>query len=367
MVASAAAALGGAPARETTSDGWTQATNGYERFVAPYQYRRGNAFISDLRLADPAKALKLCRRYRTDHCENDAMAFGWEVFLYPSTRSLPQAAEAQAIYEHRFKGAAGPVARMQRALEVRLGELIELQAGATPEVLHTIVTRSGDGLAMTVAEWYAYNNRENAALVQWLNDGGARLCEKDGDTAAERFSCINFYLMNDRSIPRHDETLDMLERNGFRPRTATELHAAARFAGTLRGGDERYHDRYDALLAPADRARIERIKAGVAERTAAAKTAAARASGDAPATEIENLAAVRLLREPGTSVCRQLVHQGTTYRFAARVEGASRTRLQLRAGAIRTAGQQLTNLPYRDARVSPGVVFWDDAGLWSGC
>lgn len=45
------------------------------------------------------------------------------------------------------------------------------------------------------------------------------------------------------------------------------------------------------------------------------------------------------------------------------MEDASRTKLQLRAGAIRTDGREITNLPYRDTRISPGIVFWDDAGL----
>ena len=330
--------------------GWIEGSVFWTNIIGPHSYRRSGPFIIDERLDDPDKALAKCRRYAKNP-SLDGYGSACISFLYPSTRDLPQAAEARAIYESNFKGA-----------------MEELRVGATAELLNTIVPDTLHGSVATLGELYAYQYNQSAELVQWLYDRSARLCEKDAGSPAGRFSCIQFYLASDGTRPRIDATRDVLERNGFRPRTAAELDAARRFGpGSPDRDDRRSQARYVALIAPADRARLEHGWAAEAAVRDARRIAEARAAGLVPATPAENLAAARRLGEPDTSVCRPLTRDYVTYRFMATVEGASTTKLQLRAGAIRSENTEVGNVPYRDTRISPGVVFWDDAGLWTAC
>lgn len=354
-------------AQTNDAPGWAEATGLIATVLGPHRYRKMGPFVADYQLDDPKKALAACRRYPQTGYQPSFLPEGCIVFFYPSTRTLPQAPEAKAIYERRFKGATDPVERIVSAMKAHVGEDIEIQAGATPEVLNTIVPNFAYDQNITVAEAYAYRNKEQPAVVQWLYDHGARLCEKDWGPPEKRFSCYGFYSMNDAQIPRFDATLDVLERNGFRPRSAAEIDRAMFAASVIPSRRMESHNRYYALLDAPVRARVEAKRRADVAKFEAARLAKARAEGEAPATEAENLASARRLAEPGTSVCRPLTVEGTTYRFAATVEGASRTRLQLRAGSIRSDNREVTNLPYRDTRISPGTVFWDDAGLWSTC
>ena len=220
------AAVAEAQRPKVVVDGWTKGDAYWTRIVGPYSYRQVGPFVVDQRLDDPKKAFAACR----SSVEKPALADfspACEYFLYPSTRGLPQAAEARAIYERGFAGTTGPVERIIRALKIRSGTRIELQAGATPEVLNTIVTHGyGDRTAWTIGEIYAYNNKRNPDVVQWLYDRGARLCEKDAGPPEKRFSCLAFY--NPSEIFDATEIAGVLERNGFRPRTAAELDAVGR-------------------------------------------------------------------------------------------------------------------------------------------
>ena len=364
------AAVAEAQRPKVVVDRWTRGDAYWTRIIGPHSYREVGPFVVDQRLDDPKKAFAACSLYGRKPVL-DHLSPACEYFLYPSTRDLPQAAEARAIYERDFAGTTGPVERIMRALKSRSGVRYELQAGATPEVLNTIVTHGyGDRTAWTIGEIYAYNNKRDPDVVQWLYDRGARLCEKDAGPPEKRFSCLAFY--DPPEVFDATTIAGVLERNGFRPRTAAELDAAGHlWPWKYRPEEQRNIDFYMALLDPAARSRIMRAK--IAERAALQKaaddqrTATARVAGLLPATPAENLAAARRLSEPGTSVCRPLTRDYLTYRFMATVEGASKTRLQLRAGAIRSENTEVTNVPYRDTRISPGVVFWDDAGLWSAC
>lgn len=354
-------------AQTNNASGWTEATGLIATVLGPHRYYKTGPFVADYQLDDPKKALAACRRYPQTGYQPSFLPEGCIVFFYPSTRTLAQASEARAIYEGMFKGATDPVERILRAMKAYVGEDIEIQAGATPEVLNTIVSNFAFEQAMTVAEAYAYRNRGQPAVVQWLYDHGARLCEKDWGPPKKRFSCYSFYSMNDTMMPRFDATLDVLERNGFRPRSAAEIDRAMSMVNVVPSRRMESHNRYYALLDPPVRVRVEAKRRADIAASEAAKLAKTRAEGGAPATETENLTSVSRLAEPGTPVCRPLVVEGTKYRFAATVEGASRTRLKLRAGSIRSENREVTNLPYRDTRISPGTLFWDDAGLWSTC
>lgn len=367
----ALAVVGAAPAASQSGSGgagWTEVEDSDQtRIFGRRHYLRTGPFITDVRLDDPARTLDACRRYgaEPERLGRTILKWGCAFFLYPANSALPQAAEARAIYEQDFARASTQAERIARAIQSRHLADIELLAGANAETLNTFV--EWNGAAITVAELYTRFNEGSPDKVQWLYDNGARLCEGEGPPSVRRYSCQELYAINDMKWPKHDATLDVLERNGYRPRNSVDVAAALQSAELVPAANLPSRDRFAALLAPADRARYEELRAATVARGAARQEAEARARGEASATPEENLAAAARLAEPGTPVCRALTVNDATYRFAATVEGASRTRLQLRAGSIRAGGDELTNLPYRDTRITPGVVFWDDAGLWTEC
>jgi len=359
--------MSGVAHADTSGEDWKEGSELYAKYFGPFRYRKNGPFIVDYQIGNPKKALSACRHFAETGYKRSAYSGACEMFLYPSGAKLPQAAEARSIYERLFERATTQPGRVAVALTLDVGADYEIMVDPSPEVLNAVYPERGAREARTVAEAYALHNRTSPQKVQWLYDHGARLCEKDWGPPERRFSCLTFYSTNDDQVPHFDETLAVLERNGFRPRSGSEVYHAIDGANLIREGRMDSYDRYYALLDARTTAQVAARRKENEAQIAAAKLEKARAEGLIAPTDAENLAAAKRFSEVGTPVCRKLMVEGRAFRFAATVEKATRTRLQLRAGSIRSDTSEFTNLPYHDTRISPGVVFWDDAGSWSDC
>ncbi len=367
--------------------GWERLTH-LQSTIGVVDIRKEGPFIVDKRSLDPTKSLEACRAYAAKPDPRTLDGWGCELFNYPSNRNLPQAREALEIYERQFAIAASPGERVAIANKNDLGLMWELQQHGSADVLNSFVPSNGDGQVATLAEMIAYQNSHSPALIQWLYDRGARLCESDAPLGGKRFSCIQFYLQagSTRSrtriggidaTPLFFETLDVLERNGFRPNSTGEIEAAVTWSGVA-GEISPGQRRYFALLSQADARRVqdlanqrraERQSAYAAEQRATQereRQSLIRSTGGRRRPDAENRVAVQRLAIRGETVCQIFTENGTSFMFRAVVEGNSATRLQLRASSIRSSASEITNYPYGDTRINPGTVFWDDAANWGG-
>jgi hypothetical protein len=364
--------------------GWKRQA-AYRETVGAYDYLRDGVFVKDMRTLEPEKALKACRALGSGDQDKWLNGLGCLLFTYPANDNLPQAAEARDIYEQQFAGARTPAERVSMALDKRMGEMRELAKNASPAVLNSFVNNGSNGEVATLAEKVIFQDRTNAPLLQWLYDRGARLCMIEAPPGQRRFSCIQIYLqahqirqkMEDGSWSNQPaiDVLDTLERNGFRPQTASELKSAANWMD-VQGSNEPHKARYYALISPTNRRSVDRmavdIKRDRDQKYAAEVAKQQRAEQDelrgavaAPRhSAASNQLAVRRLGQKGQAVCQFIQIDGATHIFRANVEGTGQTRLQLRMGSIRGKGSDVLSFRYGDTTVSPGLVFWDDAANW---
>ncbi len=364
----------------TATPYWTPSTL-WKGILGTYQTHAENGMLTDVRIDNPDYTIKACRIYGGDRkkYDNSPQMYACGLFLYPSSRNLPQAAEARTLYEGDYAGLTTPQARIRRALMMRHDAELEIQQAATPEVLNSFVDYFDQPTQITIAEFYVAINHPGAATVQWLYDHGARLCDKDAPDGAARFSCIDFYFNADHISPKAYgvPALDVMEKNGYRPHTQADLKAA--FDAQVRGDDLPSIKRFIALAGPADPAKIDAVKMAEAnaraadQRRIAAEQEANRRKTDertfailAPLTTSQPLApAVANLEQRGLLVCRLVEADAGFFIFRARVEDVSAHRLQLRASSIRGLhNTEMTNYLYNDVRIDPGLVFWDDAANW---
>ncbi|EGD59869.1 extracellular solute-binding lipoprotein [Novosphingobium nitrogenifigens DSM 19370] len=352
-------------------DGWKRIT-AFGGSVGVYDIKMGGVWRQDIRLWEPKKALAACLEYGANPHSASSGSLGCELFLYPSSRELPQAAEALGVYEKQFEGAQTPAARLEIALRKHLGVGFEIQKSPTPEVLNHLVSY-WQGSMVSLGELVAYTNDGAPEIVQWLFDHGAKICDNSGSGSAPRFSCINFYINADNSstnVPGEGwtnrpflQTLAVLERNGYHPHSANDIELTANaLASSPTPSIWRLHD----LFSPGD---WQRVKALAASRIAAndAAALALRQKIQAQQNEVAatNQQAAARLGVKGQTVCRIIYENGENYQFRAYVEDRSATRLQLRAASLRNFHAELANYPYADTRISPGTIFWDDAGNWN--
>lgn len=326
--------------------GWVKIDRS-QKIIGSYDIKVGRGFIVDLKLSEPIKALEACRLYNGDRLRYRATAhsFGCMAFLYPSMRALPQASEAISIYEVDFLGAKTPTDRIVGAMDRGVGEYFEMLTHATPAILNSLRTWGQSNYQATIGERFASDNQRNPELIQWLFDKGAKPCMLDFPIPQSRFTCLQFYTTSDQTYPREGimRVLDVLERNGFRPRSSVELRAAMQLMQSvtpITPSQLRYLD----LILPADRLKIRTIVADMQQQEAQAAIAA-------------NIAAAAKLGEIGLPVCQVIRIEGRDFVFRANVEGFSKTRLQLRAASIRNSNTDIINQPYGDTRISPGVIF----------
>jgi hypothetical protein len=317
--------------------------NRWQKVIGSYEIKTSSGFIVDLKLSEPVKALEACRLYNGNRprYRGTAHSFGCEALLYPSMRALPQANEAISIYEVDFEAAKTPTDRIVGAMDRGVGAHRETLTRATPAILNSLRAWGQSKYQATIGEKFASDNERSPELIQWLFDKGAKLCALDFPTPRSRFTCLQFYTTADQTYPREGvmRVLDVLERNGFRPRSSVELRAAMQLMQSvtpITPSQLRYLD----LILPADRLKMKAIAA--------------------------NSAAAVKLAQVGLPVCQILRIERRDFVFRATVEGYSKTRLQLRAASIRNSNTDIVNQPYRDTRISPGVIFWDDAALWRG-
>ncbi len=365
--------------------GWEQIS--YWPAVGKVDVRKEGLFIVDKRPVEPAKALAACRVYGADPVAAKVLTHGaaCEIFLYPSARKLAGANEAVAIYDRQFAIARSAADRISIAIDLNLGVEWELTNNATADALNDFVESGNDGRQMTAGEKYASQNAWKPEHIQWLYDHGARLCELDAPQPAKRFSCIEFYLNSDSvkmSVDGADVTsmligtLDILEKNGFRPKSRAEIEAAVSWSDVV-GSDGPGKRRFYALLTQPDARRVADIAKQRRNDREAAFAAEQRANqererqnlikstGPGRRSEAENKDAVRRVAVRGETVCQLISDRGKNYVFRAVVEGNSATRLQLRAASIRSSNGELTGYPYGDTRIDAGILFWDDAANWS--
>lgn len=356
--------------------GWIKIDR-WQKTIGSYEIKVGSGFIVDLRLSEPIKALEACRLYNGDRLKYRATAnsFGCVAFLSPSMRTLSQASEAISIYEVDFQGAKTPADRIVGAMDRGVGEYFEMLTHATPAILNSLRTWGQSKYQATIGEEFASDNQRNPELIQWLFDKGAKPCTLDFPIPQSRFTCLQFYTASDQTYPREGimRVLDVLERNGFRPRSNEELREAARLMRAVTPKTPSQL-RYLDLIFPAVRLRMKAIAADIARQEA---EASAKYNAEEHAKLIEstaqphssteaNSAAAVKLAQVGLPVCQILRIDGRDFVFRATVEGYSKTKLQLRAASIRNNSTDIVNQPYRDTRISPGVIFWDGAALWRG-
>lgn len=351
--------------------GWERRTHAAD-LLGVYDRKLGDAWVEDFRPLEPDKALAACRAFAADK----RSSFGCELFLYPSGRNLPQAAEAIAIYEREFAGVSNPAVRLTIALRRDLGVNWEVQQLATPQVLNHIAAFDSDDRLFTLGERIAFRRADKPGVIRWLYDHGARICDNAGLDSAKRFNCISFYAQADAALigfsGPYQQTLDLLEQHSFRPHWPSEIEwAGSMLAGASCCGPSEL--RYLALFSAADRRKVEVIatrKRAEAQASVAAwqqqeRTRQLGPSSVARHSPAENRLAIGQLASRGNAVCRVIFAHGTNFAFRAVVEGNSATRLQLRAASIRNAESQINDYPYADTMINPGTVFWDDAANWA--
>jgi hypothetical protein len=348
--------------------------------IGAYDYRHDGLFTVDIRPLEPARSLAACRSgeeyWRLRACE---------LFLYPSADSVAGAEEARQLYEQEFQGKQNPAERIAWAIQTQgLSADWEIRKYATPDVLNSFVLKYNGPEQITVAEWFAKDNDAYPQKVQWLYDRGAQLCMKDPPMAVERFSCIQFYLgLERRSINIGGvsmgnrpflETIAVMEKNGFRSQTKSEIASAASWVDVL-GSDGPTKQRYYNLLTPALKRQVEAL--------AAVKQRERRETYDRERqTEHNELirqtsssgstgrsrTRITVMAERGLPVCQVVSSNGREYVFRAVLEGRGGKRLQFRASSITAPGSEVRNMPYADTRVDLGTIFWDDPEKWwSGC
>jgi hypothetical protein len=363
-------------------EGWRRADN-RRAVLGAYDYRIEGPFIVDKQLLEPERTLAACRSNGDGSDARYWKFVACSLFLYPSAQSLAGADEARATYEGAFSGSHSPAERIAMAMSKgSFDDDWEIRKFATPAVLNTFIPFGRDGEIATVGEVYAFNHAGDPERVQWLYDKGARPCMIDSPTPTKRFSCIQFYLKADGTTMSQGgvykgnqpflDTIGVLERNGFRPRTKTELAAAAEWRDVI-GSNGTAKQHFLSLLSAADRRQVD-AQADAARRKQESDYAAsmradddrliAATSGESPSRP-KARQIVTNLSPRGLPVCQVITSNGRRYVFRAVVEGNGGGRLQLRASSIRGSGSELANMPYGDTRVDTGTIFWDDPHKWS--
>lgn len=354
------------------TEGWQRGK--YKFAYGAIDFKRGSPFVEDVRPLEPKKALQACR---------DGNLFACSLFNYPSAEQMAEAQEAKSIYESIMETASSPAGRIALAFMKGGDPDWEIRKVATPEVLNAFI-KSGDR-DITVAELWADRRNDSPEGVQWLYDHGARLCELDGPSLENRYTCYQIYSKANQSVvvtsdgrPANEpfiQVLDVMERNGFHANSKAELHAIINFRMTL-GRKSQTELRYFALPGSKDQATIARAIEAEEKKWAAVNAdredqellGLLRETDRSGRADFAVVSAAGARLQRGQLLCRRVMVNSVPFVLRANLEDRVGNRLQLRTASLRGRHAVADGMQYRDARISPGSIFWDNIDGWmSGC